>query len=402
MPGRLVTYKTRAKLTDSVWDHRLEDVSLHHLVRDGDSPAAIYIRQIDERLRQLMRARNRNGNNENDEPEPLTDEELKKYQDAVSEREKEVLGQADIILCTCTGSGAYRVRDNTNIQQLIIDECAMCKELESLIPIVFSRPQQVVLVGDHKQLQPIILEKSARKCGLGRSLFERYARPHAIMLTIQYRMHKGIMAFPSEQFYENRLEIGKQAQAIPSRLQFWPSGGDRPIAFLHVNGLEQTLTVATEEGSEQSKSNLQEVRLAGFIVRSLVLRYTIQQKDIAVLSQYRAQSSQITECLRVDFPDVSVSTVVAAQGSEWDYVILSTVRSLPVEDIDPHPSLRWKGKHLGFITDDHQINVAITRARKGLIIIGNKHLLACDEMWKKLLEHYERHGKIVDGSEFML
>ena len=71
--------------------------------------------------------------------------------------------------------------------QVIIDECAMCKELESLIPIVTSKAKQVVLVGDHKQLQPIILEKTARQRGLHRSLFERYQQ-HAIMLTIQYRM----------------------------------------------------------------------------------------------------------------------------------------------------------------------------------------------------------------------
>jgi superfamily I DNA and/or RNA helicase len=63
-------------------------------------------------------------------------------------------------------------------------------------------------------------------------------------------------------------------------------------------------------------------------------------------------------------------TAVFALGSEWDYVILSTVRSMPNEEIDPRPTLKWRGKHLGFITNEHQINVAITRSKKGLIIIG--------------------------------
>ena len=73
--------------------------------------------------------------------------------------------------------------------------------------------------------------------------------------------HKAIMSFPSEQFYDGRLSIGSERQAQPSLLDFWPAGNDRPIVFAHIEGVEQTLTVATEDGSEKSKSNVDEVLL---------------------------------------------------------------------------------------------------------------------------------------------
>ena len=89
------------------------------------------------------------------------------------------------------------------------------------------------------------------------------------------------------------------------------------------------------------------------------------------MSQYNAQRSVIQQRLEGNgFENVCVQTVVASQGGERDYVMLSTVRSLPVHQIDHKPSEGWKKKHLGFIIDEHQINVALTRAKKGLIIVG--------------------------------
>lgn len=91
---------------------------------------------------------------------------------------------------------------------------------------------------------------------------------------------------------------------------------------------------------------------------------------------------------------------MASQGGEWDYVIFSTARSLPEYRIEKYPTLGWCKQNLGFITDEHQINVALTRARRGLIIIGNKHLLSCDQVWKKLIYHYARNGCLTDVEHF--
>ena len=95
--------------------------------------------------------------------------------------------QYDILLCTCSHSASPRITRAANVTQCIIDECGMCTEPESLIPLTCHKPQQVVLIGDHKQLRPIVKQPTAKELGLERSLFERYAK-EAILLDMQYRM----------------------------------------------------------------------------------------------------------------------------------------------------------------------------------------------------------------------
>jgi len=138
------------------------------------------------------------------------------------------------------------------------------------------------------------------------------------------------------------------------------------------------------------------------VAHSLVKQHGIQEKNIIVLSQYRAQCHKLKEKLTErGLHNVNVSTVVASQGSEWDYVILSTVRSLPQSELEVRPTQGWITRNLGFITDKHQINVALTRAKLGLIIIGNKHLLRCDSMWRNMLWQYKNQGYVVDAHNFM-
>jgi len=283
-----------------------------------------------------------------------------------------------------------------------VDECAMCMEPESFVPIVRTDAKHVVLVGDDRQLRPIVVEKQAEKRGLDRSLFERYSQSKAFMLTTQYRMHEEIARFSSIQFYQSRLTIGKAEQALPSAHNFWPGGCKMPIAFVHVVGAEESLTVSTDEGSVQSKSNVLEVNTLVRIVKEMVRHHRIEEKNIAVLSQYRAQCAELTKKLQSNqLNDVTVQTVISSQGAEWQYVLLSTVRSLSNAEIEQNPSMAWKGKHLGFITDKNQMNVALTRAQKGLIILGNKTLLRTDETWAKLLDHYTQRNAVTDAADFI-
>ncbi|KAG5836130.1 hypothetical protein ANANG_G00251320 [Anguilla anguilla] len=85
-----------------------------------------------------------------------------------------------------------------------------------------------------------------------------------------------------------------------------------------------------------------------------------------------------------------------SQGSEWRYVILSTVRSRPVSEIDNEPTKAWLTRHLGFVMDPNQVNVGLTRAQEGLCIIGNKNLLRCSALWKRLLRHYQEKNCVMD------
>ncbi len=134
---------------------------------------------------------------------------------------------------------------------------------------------------------------------------------------------------------------------------------------------------------------------------TLVEDLHVKPVNLVILTQYRHQKFKIEEGLRSKGLEIDVRTVITSQGNEWDYVILSTVRSVPVLQIDAKPPLAWKKRHLGFITDVHQINVAVTRPKQGLIILGNKYLLRKDETWNSLLRHYEMKDAVVDANSFL-
>ena len=155
----------------------LQDISLHFLIRQGGKPYSEKILQYDDLFAMNQETQ-----------ENVTDDELKKYHKLISKASSEELKNYDIVLCTCSGSSSKRMKRGTNIAQIIIDECGMCMEPEALIPLVtFGSAKRVVLIGDHKQLQPIVINRDAKSLGLEISLFERYA-DKAYMLDTQYRM----------------------------------------------------------------------------------------------------------------------------------------------------------------------------------------------------------------------
>ncbi|KAK3091404.1 hypothetical protein FSP39_019664 [Pinctada imbricata] len=327
--------------------------------------------------------------------------EIKTYKDLVADSVHRELQNHHIIFCTTAVATSSRLLGamKGRVQQLIIDECGMCTEPESLAAIIATRAEQVVLIGDHKQLRPIIICTAAADLGLERSLFERYEHM-ATMLRYQYRMHPEICCFPSENFYDGRLETKESSKwKTDCPLSMWRKI-DIPIAFCHVEGEEEHLTVSTEEGNEMSSSNAKEVEMVLKVFSHMVEKDKVNPVDINVMSQYNAQGYLLKKSLeKRKYEGFNVNTVVGSQGGEWDYVILSTVRSLPKYRIERHPTLGWCKENLGFITDQHQINVALTRARKGLVIIGNKNLLECDQTWKKLIKHYATKGCYVDSSD---
>lgn len=117
MPGHVTVYKTRQRLADSVRDTSLQSVSLHHMVRDGDSTAAQFIRSIDQRIR------SRRPDTDDDDGGRLTSEDIELYRSAIKEREQELLMSADVILCTCVAAGAGRITSSTNIIQVSLAVC---------------------------------------------------------------------------------------------------------------------------------------------------------------------------------------------------------------------------------------------------------------------------------------
>lgn len=219
------------------------------------------------------------------------------------------------------------------------------------------------------------------------------------------------MFFPINDFYDGKLTTQKsRSWEDKSPFNFWkicqgkaadPQRRHIPHLFCHIEGEEESLLVSTEDGNEQSKSNMAEVEHMVKIYRYLTVIEGVKPRNINVISQYNAQCNKLRQAFKErKIDNVLVNTVFSSQGGEWDYVLFSTVRSLPKMLIEPQPSIGWCKQNLGFIMDENQINVALTRARKGLIIIGNQDLLRCNKVWKELLDYYRRCHSVVNAGSF--
>lgn len=240
----------------------------------------------------------------------------------------------------------------------------------------------------------MVKNEQLRNLGMDRSLFERYHRD-AIMLDTQYRMHKDICSFPSMEFYGGKLKTWSDLKRPPSLLGH-VGKQSCPVIFGSVQGYEQKLLVSTEEGNENSRANPEEVTEVVRIIKQLTLDRTVDPKDVAVLTPYNAQAAAISRGLmQRGVTGVTVTSITKSQGSEWRYVIVSTVRTCPRSDMDQRPTKSWLKKFLGFVVDPHQVNVAITRAQEGLCIIGDHLLLRCCPLWHRLLGFCEAQNSLV-------
>ncbi|XP_072096397.1 3'-5' exoribonuclease HELZ2 [Mobula birostris] len=364
----------------------LKPITLHYRIRQPSNPYASKIREFDAKFQTEAE---------------VTKNEIKEYKKLLDSARNHELKCHDVILCTCATSSSKTLQ-RLRMRQILVDESAMCTEPELLIPIVaHKKAEQIVLLGDHMQLRPIISNEFCRRLGMETSLFERYARyvQQGLLLDVQYRMHQEICQFPSDKFYKGRLKTDKKIASRPESVFYHPGKYHCPIIFGHIVGSEISLMVSTEEGNENSRANKPEAEKTVNIVHQLLLS-NIKPSDIAVLTPYNAQMIEISKLFKAKgIKDVTVCTIVKSQGSEWRYVIFSVVRSLSKKDIDPQPSKSWLKQHLGFITDPNQVNVALTRAKEGLCILGNEHLLNCSYLWKHLLAHYKEKNSFVDAEQ---
>jgi regulator of nonsense transcripts 1 len=263
-----------------------------------------------------------------------------------------------------------------------MDEATQASEPSALVPITRGC-RQLILVGDHKQLPPTVISRDAEKGGLGRSLFDRLMKcgMPTHMLTTQYRMHPTIREFPSARFYDNKLEDGcKPADRPPAAGFLWPDW-DKPVAFVPIEGVE----IEDEEG--KSKSNMDEAAKVVSIVDDLLAAGDISAQDIGVISPYNGQVRLLTDLFiqAGGFEDgepyngLEIKSVDGYQGREKEIIIFTAVRA------------NERGE-IGFLSDKRRLNVAITRARRGLIVLGNPTTLRHDGTWRSYLDWAEEHN----------
>ena len=291
-----------------------------------------------------------------------------------------VLDEAEVICATTIGCG-HRLLESRKFPIVLMDEATQATEPSALVPIV-KGCRQLVLVGDHQQLPPTVLSRRAEKGGLNRSLFDRLIACglRSNLLTTQYRMHPILREFPSARFYENRLEDGCTADQRPPPAGFlWPDW-DRPMAFVPVEGVEE----ADEEG--KSRSNRDEAAKVLGVVNDLLAIGDLQPHDIGVISPYNGQVRELTRLFEMaggrepgqPYAGLEIKSVDGYQGREKEVIVFSTVRANDRGEV-------------GFLADYRRLNVAITRAKRGLILLGHPTTLRHDGTWRSYLDWVEEH-----------
>lgn len=315
----------------------------------------------------------------------LSSQDEKKYKQLMRAAEREILANADVVCCTCVGAGDPRL-SKMKFRNVLIDESTQSAEPECMIPLVLGC-KQVVLVGDHKQLGPVIMNKKAAKAGLNQSLFERLVRLNfvPIRLNVQYRMHPCLSEFPSNMFYDGSLQNGVTVQnRLRKDVDFpWPVA-DSPMMFWSNLGNEEISASGTSYLNRTEASNVEKVVTRFF-------KGGVKPADIGVITPYEGQRSYIVSTMQNTgtfkkeyYKEVEVASVDAFQGREKDFIVLSCVRSNDNQGI-------------GFLSDPRRLNVALTRAKYGLVIIGNPKVLAKHELWHHLLVHFKDRKCLVEG-----
>lgn len=321
----------------------------------------------------------------------------------------ELFGEARVIACTLVGS-AHHLLEGMKFGTLFIDEAAQALEAACWIPMKIA--SRVILAGDHCQLPPTVKSIAALRAGLGKTLMERIAenKPEVVtLLKIQYRMNDEIMRFSSDWFYGGKVESAPQIK-YRSVLDY-----DHPITWIDTSNEENQITIEGEDAPEDSASTASSVSaanqnsdlnfkeqfvgesfgrinkaeaeltlltLAEYFTKIGKQRVLEERIDVGIISPYRAQVQYLKKLIKkYEFFKpyrrlISVNTVDGFQGQERDVILISLVRSNDEGQI-------------GFLKDLRRMNVAMTRARMKLIILGNKDTMTKHPFYKKLWEYVE-------------
>ncbi|VAI43122.1 unnamed protein product [Triticum turgidum subsp. durum] len=291
-----------------------------------------------------------------------------------------LLDEAAIVFSTLSFSGsAIFTRMTRAFDVVIIDEAAQAVEPATLVPLVHGC-RQVFLVGDPVQLPATVISKTAQNLGYRTSLFQRFqaAGFPVQMLKIQYRMHPEISVFPSKEFYEGILEDG---EGLNKKRPWHSYSCFGPFCFFDVDGVESQLS------GSGSTVNEDEVEFITLLYHQLAMRYPElkSSSQVAVISPYRGQVKLLKDHFRSTFGDqskevIDVNTVDGFQGREKELVIFSCVRCN-------------KEQNIGFVSDFRRMNVAITRARSAVLVIGSASTLKKDKHWTNLVESAKERNR---------
>lgn len=378
-----------ARVTEEFLEKTLDTRIAHHMYYKELRT----IRKKAEEFRNMAQKYKRNFGYEERQQRKLLYAEADKLRDEAEQLEffisNDIISRARVIACTLVGSNSYALKGK-RYKTVFIDEAAQALEPASWIPII--KAERVIFAGDHCQLPPTIKSHKAAVAGLNITLFEKAIKRNKadVMLTEQYRMNSQIMTFSSRMFYNGQL----LANPAVANHKVFPD--DLPVEFIDTAGcgfFEQ------EDSETHSISNQEEaVLLAKHFTRYVTLvdnsGFLENISDTGIISPYKAQVTLLQEALAGNdlLPayisgNLSINTVDSFQGQERDIIYISLARS------------NEKGE-IGFLSDTRRMNVAMTRARKKLVIVGDSSTICTDPFYDRLLDYVNEIGGYRSAFEF--
>ena len=317
-------------------------------------------------------------------------QKLERLQERATELEvrinAQLFGEARVIASTLVGS-AHRLLDGQKFGTLFIDEAAQALEAACWIPM--RRVSRVILAGDHCQLPPTVKSIAALKAGLGTTLMERIVQTHpetVTLLRMQYRMNEEIMRFSSDWFYGGRVESAPEVKYrsildldVPME---WIDGSVEESEAESSKNFHEEFVGESFGRINRAEAELTLLTLEQYFSKIGKQRILDERLDVGIISPYRAQVQHLRRLIskREYFKPfrqlITVNTVDGFQGQERDIVLISLVRSNDEGQI-------------GFLRDLRRMNVAITRARMKLIIIGDRQTMTSHPFYRRLYEYVE-------------
>jgi superfamily I DNA and/or RNA helicase len=387
---RVLRVGNPARINEVIQTHSLG----HRVTQHPDYGLIKKLKQQSAQYRNMAsKYRRQYGPEERQQRKALFDEAWKLQKDAQQIEDyiiESMVSDAQVIATTLVGC-THPAIAHLRFPVCVVDEAAQALAPATWIPMV--RADKTILAGDHCQLPPTVKSLQAQQQGLAHSLFEHLmdTQDISVMLETQYRMNLGIMGFPSTYFYHNRLEAHsmvahRKLEAEGPEFEFIDTAG---CSFDEDGG-------ETGQGNTGSLSNHHEADLVWKHLYMLAESLTAQgiglnRYSCAIISPYKAQVNKLMEWLgEFPFPKdrLAINTIDGFQGQERDIVYISLVRSNGRNEI-------------GFLKDYRRMNVAMTRARRKLVVVGDSATLAKDPFYAKMITHVEELGGYCSAWEYL-
>lgn len=293
-----------------------------------------------------------------------------------------IINDADVVACTPVAVRHHDLRDK-RFATAVIDEAGQALDPALWMPML--KANKVVLAGDPFQLPPTVVSQDAVRQGLSTTMLERMINSHpssVSLLTEQYRMNATIMAFSNSEFYGNVVTAHPDNQG-----HTFPNDTPLTASFTVIDTSGKGWEEVAGDGNESLQNPGEALCCIGQL-KALAIHPGAQEISVGVISPYRGQVKHIAEQLdamqALPFGSLDVNTVDSFQGSECDVILISLVRSNSESAI-------------GFLADTRRMNVALTRARKRLIVIGDGSTVASHPFYKRMLEYAERSGTLISA-----